>query len=412
MPIDSPLVLVTCFPVSIHASRWVDLLRGSRYRVVVFPSVLQDYCPEFSFKATVRSRADADALRPGEVGVFDHALIESIADSAQERQRGYMPLRSAVDVTAQVLPSPTSLLAAIDALQPDLIHTLELQHAGYLCLEARLRRGPVFPRWLASSWGSDVYLYRRMPRHRARLEELARHVDVLHSDCVRDHGLFTELGFQGRFFPPVAASGGVDLSTYPDPAGLPPPSQRKSILIKGYHGWAGRGMDILLAVHRIAPRLKGFQIRIMHTSVPMKRAAEALARENDLDVVVDPYFPDHAPAVSRLAQARVVVGYGISDGISTTLLEAMAVGTFCIQADTACGCEWITPGVDGLEVPPHDVAALAEAILRAATDDELVDAPVARNRETVQRRWDLKSVKPVVIGGYDEVLAMPGVAHA
>jgi glycosyltransferase involved in cell wall biosynthesis len=215
------------------------------------------------------------------------------------------------------------------------------------------------------------------------------------------------MGFRGTYFPDMAASGGVDLSSYPDPSCLPPPSKRRVILVKGYHGWAGRGLDIMLALHMIAPKLKGFQIRMFHCGPSGARMVEALRREDGLDVSIDPYYVDQSRAVERLAQARLVIGYGISDGISTTLLEAMAVGTFCVQASTACGCEWVRPGIDGIEVPPHDVEQLAEAILRAVTDDDLVDGAVIRNRREIESRWSFSAVAPKMHRGYRELIEGP-----
>jgi hypothetical protein len=401
----SPLLVVVCFPASVHSARWLDLLRRGPYRVVVFPSLLQAYCMEFGDMVPVRHAADAEVLAPGQIGVIDGTLALSIAASPHERQLGYQHPKTAVAVTDENAPSPDGLLQVLSWLRPDVLHSMELQHAGYLCLEARRRHGAAgFPRWLASSWGSDTLLYRKLPGHRERLEEMAQALDGFHADCTRDHALMAELGFRGRFFPAVAASGGVDLAHYPDPAQLPKPSQRHVIVVKGYHGWAGRGMDILLALHRIAPHVKGFQIRLANAGAAMARTALALRRDAGLDVVVDPYFPDQARAIERLAQARLVIGYGISDGTSTTLLEAMAVGTFCIQADTACGCEWVRMGIDGLEVPAHDVEKLAAAILRALTDDALVDGAVARNRREIEQRWTIERAAPLVAQGYRELM--------
>lgn len=399
-----PLVLAVCFPVSVHAARWVAMLRATRFRVVVFPSVLHDYCPEFRFDDSVCSREDAERLGPGEIGCVPPDSIVSLARTGSKRRLDYRPPRSAVHVTPELTPDPDSLVDAVSRLQPDLVHSLELQHGGYLTLEARRRLHPGFPIWLASSWGSDVFLYRKLATHRPWLEEMARSLDGFHSDCARDNPVLSEMGFGGTFFPRVAASGAVDLADYPHPDTLAPTSHRRGILVKGYHNWAGRGLDILLAIHRIAPKLRGFRIRVANGDKAMVRTAEAMRREDGLDIAVDPYFPNHGTAIRRLAESRLAVGYGISDGISTTLLESMAVGTFCIQADTACGSEWIRPGLDGLVVPPHDPEALADAIAAAACDDSLVDSPVGRNREVVERDWNIRTVAPRVVAGYESLL--------
>jgi hypothetical protein len=246
------------------------MLRHGPFRTAVFPSVLQAACPEFEPSRPVRSRADIAKLKKGEIGWFDGDLIESVANSAEDRRRQYTPLRSCVDVVAEWLPSPESLLKAIGALEPDVLHSLELQHGAYLCLEADRRKPGVFPPWIASNWGSDVYLYRKLSAHRPMLESLFGRIDGFQSDCERDVGLAKELGFRGVAFPAMPAAGGIDLMAYPDPARLPPPSKRRMILVKGYHGWAGRGLHILLAIHRIAPKLKDYEIRVTHCGSPMR----------------------------------------------------------------------------------------------------------------------------------------------
>ncbi len=40
----------------------------------------------------------------------------------------------------------------IRILRPDIIHSLELQNAGYLVLQAKARLGKSFPTWIATNW--------------------------------------------------------------------------------------------------------------------------------------------------------------------------------------------------------------------------------------------------------------------
>jgi hypothetical protein len=396
--------VLVCFPFSIHAARWANLFRASNFRIVIFPSVIQVPCPEFEPFHEISSLEQVDGLLPGEIGVVNGNLIDVVADSAEDRLRGYKPIRSYAEAVPETTPSPASLVTLIKAIRPTLLHSLELQHGGYLCLEARRRMGSDFPRWLASSWGSDIFLYRKLPEHVPVLRELFQNIDALHSDCARDLDVAVELGFQGHHFPVVPAAGGADLSSYPDPASLPPPSKRSVILVKGNHGWAGRSINTLMALHRIAPAIKSYRIRVTHSGIAVQRSVEMLAREDGLDIGLDPYYPCHSSAIERLAAARFVVATGISDGIGTTLLEAMAVGTFCIQANTSCACEWVTPGRTALITSPHDVSAIGDAIIKAATDDALVDDAVTINRKTIVQRWSAEVVKAIVMEGYENVI--------
>jgi glycosyltransferase involved in cell wall biosynthesis len=50
------------------------------------------------------------------------------------------------------------------------------------------------------------------------------------------------------------------------------------------------------------------------------------------------------------ASSRIYVGISLSDGISTSLLEAMAMGAFPIQTSTACVDEWFADGVSGYRI--------------------------------------------------------------
>jgi glycosyltransferase involved in cell wall biosynthesis len=117
--------------------------------------------------------------------------------------------------------------------------------------------------------------------------------------------------------------------------------------------------------------------------------AREIARVTTLDIQVESWSKDRRAALQRMASARIAIGIGISEGIGTSFLEAMALGAFPIAATTACACEWVRNGVDGLIVNPHDIGALAEAITRAASDDALVDAASLRNRRVVEQRWDI-----------------------
>ena len=126
--------------------------------------------------------------------------------------------------------------------------------------------------------------------------------------------------------------------------------------------------------------------------------ADTMAGRDGLDIACEPYVASHAEAIARLARARISVGLGISDGISTTLLESMAVGTFPIKGTSSCACEWIESGRTGMIVSPHDTRAMAEALVQAARDNALVDAAAFVNRATVEQRWDAARNRDIIAG--------------
>ena len=107
-----------------------------------------------------------------------------------------------------------------------------------------------------------------------------------------------------------------------------------------------------------------------------------------------------------LGRARVMIGAGISDGISTTLLESMAMGCFPIQSNTSCCDEWFEDGVGGFRFSPHDVAQLAALITCAMSDDGLVDAAARRNRAVVEERWNAEVNGAAMVANYRSLIGV------
>lgn len=390
-----PTILIVGMQNSVHLARWLTMLRGDFARFVVFPVHDVEPASELHPWSPVASRGDVEALGPGEIGIFHvthfevaHDPARDVGTSDTERAVGRRLPRSLGLETNPGMTRPDELILAIRMLRPDLVHTMEIQLAGYLALAAERFLGRAMPPWLLSNWGSDIYLYHRLPAHRPIVLELMRSIDGYLAECGRDVPLARRLGLKGHAFDPMPASGGIDFGTVPPLNRLTPPSRRNTILVKGYHGWSGRGMHILSALHLAAPALRGHRIRVQFCSEAMVEMMRAMAEADGLDIAPIPYAPSHEEALDRIAEARIVVGIGISDGIGTTLLEAMCYGAFPIKAMTSCACEWVQNGRDGIVVDPHDVNGLAGALVQAATDDALVDAAAARNRARVEERWD------------------------
>lgn len=92
-----------------------------------------------------------------------------------------------------------------------------------------------------------------------------------------------------------------------------------------------------------------------------------------------------------------------ADALSTSFLEAMAMGAFPIQSHTACVEEWAEDGKTALRVHPDDPESVAAAIRRAVTDDELVDRAAEINGRTVRERLDQAVIQSQVIAAYNDV---------
>lgn len=93
-----------------------------------------------------------------------------------------------------------------------------------------------------------------------------------------------------------------------------------------------------------------------------------------------------------LAAADVFVMPSRSEGLPLALLEAMHAGVAVIATEVGGVPEVVTDGEEALLVPPGDVDALAQALLRVLEDDELRARLVARARRRAEERYSVRSM--------------------
>jgi glycosyltransferase involved in cell wall biosynthesis len=387
---------------SVHLARWVSHLDGMDWERFLFPvHVVRPH-------AALRGMT---IINSSEVpGMYRNRALRYKNDSLPFFAMNFMDrvIRKRVQPgQPPVIPSPflvRALTKTIKQLKPDIVHSMEFQEAGYLTLEVKKQFGESFPKWIATNWGSDIYLFGRLAGHHERVRAVLQHCDYYSCECHRDVILAREYGLRGDVLPVIPNSGGFDL----DQCGLlrmtGNVSERKLILLKGYQGWAGRALSGLRALARCADILKsrGYSVAVYSSSADVDLALELFSHETGVPIEIIPPS-SHTDMLKRYGQARVYLGLSISDAISTSLLEAMVMGAFPIQSCTACADEWIVDGQSGMIVPPEDVDIIEQALRRALTDDVLVDQASIFNQNTARERLDSSTIRPQVIDFYRQV---------
>ncbi len=389
-----PTILLVAIAGSIHATRWINQLEGLGWDLHLFPSL--DWGTVHPEMRAVRVHQSVYGRRGPEVQVPQSGFNVGSHYLAWVLRR-YLQLRHPAYRTWQ-------LSRLIAKLKPDIIHSIEFQAAGYLVLEAKRQFGDRFPPWIASIWGSDISLFGRVAAHRARIEQILAECDYFGSECERDIGLARARGLRGAVLPVLPAGGGFDLEAARALRSPEPASRRRVIMVKGYQTWAGRAMVALRALARCAELLRGYQVVVYSPSDDVKLAAELLGVDHGIDVRVLPPALPHAEILGYHGRARVSIGLSIGDGPSVSMLEAMTMGSFPIQSDTSCACEWVVDGQSGLIVPPEDSEAVERALRAALTDDALVDRAMEANWAVVCDRLDQTTVRPRVVEMYERVL--------
>ena len=267
-------------------------------------------------------------------------------------------------------------------VRPDFVHALELQNAGYLCMRLNSLYGDGCPRLIVTNYGSDIFWFKDRPSHKVKLRALLTRADFYSCECLRDVRLARDLGFTGKVLPVIPNSGGFTRSQLLRP--ILAPNSRKVLAVKGYWGWAGRANVALKALASIADEVREFEIVVYSANFRTRLLARIVALRSGLNVrTLGKGTLSHDEMLALFASAKLYIGVSLTDGISTSLLEAMAMGAIPIQTKSACCDEWFTD--TGIQIDSLETAFVAEKIrlgLNLAENPE----SARRNRETILRR--------------------------
>lgn len=300
-----------------------------------------------------------------------------------------------------------SLIARqIRSFNPDLVHALELQNAGYATAVAyKMLRSRPKPKLLITNYGSEIVWFKQFPSHLKKLKELMQIADAFSAECSRDVQLAKEIGFAGEVMITIPVSGGIDKNQLASQSNLQELHSRKSISIKGYQNVWGQALVALRAIESVAPSLDGYTVELFSCNQETVAAAKKLKAKSGLDIrIYKKHQLTHAEVLGLMRRSRVYIGLSKSDGISTSMIESMSQGAVPIQSNTSCGNEWIRNGQDGYLVAHDDWQSVASNLLHVLQDDEFTLAAQAKNLGTIAEKYDSAQLSKTAVGYYEKLL--------
>jgi len=300
-----------------------------------------------------------------------------------------------LDILTKRLWRSYFLYREIKRLKPTHLHFHETQHGAYLYNPiAQHPRNKFAGKLILSTWGSDLIVYGKIESHIVRIRQTMSWVEVLTSERVEDLVTAKANGFQGKFLAPVYITVGnknLDLT-------LKKTSERLLVLIKGYQDNHGRGLNALESIELLSTQfdLQKFSFRIFSSSESVKLRAELLKHKIDIETL--PHMPK-SKLMEYFKEARVYLGLAISDGLSTSMVEAMTYGAFPIQSLNSSAPTFLVNGVTGGVVDPWRTQEIADLLEIALSNDELVDSAAVSNRQTITTKysWELGLSKLVEV---------------
>lgn len=387
-------ILIVAMSDSIHTVRWIKQLSQTGWEIHLFPSI------------------DYGEVHPDLENVTVHHMFYSDHNSTKKViQQGFnLKSKLAVSVLRYISQKKfpfyrqRQLEKLIKKLKPSVIHSMEIQHAGYLVYDVK-KKLVDFPPWIVTNWGSDIFLYGRLHAHRQKIVEILTLCDYYSCECIRDVALAQALGFKGKVLPVIPNSGGMEEDIFEISQKSQNPSLRRVIILKGYQGWSGRALTAIRAMVRCSDALIGYEIIAYSVAPEVAIALELFSEDFAIPVRILPSNTSRKDLLLMHAKARISIGLGISDGISTSMLESMSMGAFVIQANTACASEWIMDGINGLLVHPEEPQDVEIALRRALSDDYLVDKAANINSQIIKNRLDLREIAAIAVSFYETAAA-------
>lgn len=377
-------VLVVAMADSVHTGRWLSQFDGEAIEFVLFPST-----PHRRIHPLIKQRLGQGS--------------ETQINISQWMKFSALPLGVADLVFGNFFRCKL-LRREIDKFKPDVIHIMETQHAGYLTDKA-LRSTQIKPTVVLSIWGSDLFWFQRFPNHVKKIRSILKKVDLLIMECRRDQALATSLGFKGKFFTNMPATGGMKTEILANEARKISAKERKWIAVKGYSGFVGQGKDAVRVIMAVESQIKDFSVMVYSAGFGTWWFARKLKKiMGDRLVIARKHQLSNSEIEQMFLKSRVALGLALSDGLPATVKEAMCMGAFPIQTSTSCAGEWFIDGQGGTLVEPNNLEAVSAKLLEALRDDQLVESAMTLNLQQATKLFSESVLKEKAKNVYSSLL--------
>jgi glycosyltransferase involved in cell wall biosynthesis len=232
------------------------------------------------------------------------------------------------------------------------------------------------------------------------LERLAARACDLIVSVSEDH---RQAGLREKIAPPekiATVQNGIDVAAF-----YRPPKPETSEIVIGVASrlapkkGIGDLIDAFPAIHAAHPGTR----LVLVGDGPARAELEARARRTGLSERIEfTGFRENIPEI--LASFDIAVQPSISEGLSISVLEAMAAGKPLVVCDIVGNRELITDGVNGLLVPPGDPSALARAIASLLDNPIRAQALAARAHADCAEHFSRERMIKQILEFYDGVV--------
>ena len=394
-----PRILFIGLGENSHTHSWIDLLEGAQFNVRLFSMPSGSPPDDWSVRTYITSYHGPRVKTNTRTPLYPANSIRRFMKRQTARAFGLGDVQSLAG---------RWLAKILQTWRPDIIHTLGIEQGGEFFLHVRRQFGlEKIGKWvLQTRGGSDLALTHLNPERRKQLVDILGSCDQLISDNEQNFVVARELGVRPEQLAPIApvpGTGGIDVQSLRDKWQGPTSTRRSIVWPKAYDSAWGKMLPTFEALKMVWDRIQPCEIHMLsmnaesnmwYWSLPEAIRHSCRPRERVA----------RAEVLELLPGARVMLAPTLIDGIPNSLYEAMACGAFPILSPIETVVRVVKNEENVLFARNLYPNEIAEALVRAMTNDSLVDAAAQKNFELVSRIANRELIRPRLIEFYESLL--------
>lgn len=384
---------------STHTHSWVELLENEPFNVRVYiPPDMMSPPDYWNVRTYVTAYDQGPVDQQVRKRLIDDGRAQRLLDGfwARARRRTWDSRKYAAEWLAHIIRS----------WRPHVIHTFSLEAAEYFHGVRQEYNVGREAKWvLQARGGADLAWSHCVPELRGKIGEVLRACDQLLSDNNQNFRIARELGVreeQLSSIGTVPGTGGIDIKDLSS-RWEGRPSTRRVILWPKVYEWPwSKAMPIFEALKLCWDRIQPCEVDMLATTPDTKMYYWTLPEHMRRSCRLRDRVP-RAEALSAITRARIMLAPSLVDGTPNSMFEAMAAGALPIVSPLETILAVVEEEQNVLFARNLYPEEIAGALIRAMTDNALVDAAAQRNLELVNRIANRDEVRTRVTAFYDRL---------
>jgi hypothetical protein len=291
------------------------------------------------------------------------------------------------------------LSTIIKTWRPHVVHTFGLQGAEFYFAVRRQYGVAGIGKWvLQTRGGSDLQLAHLDPQRANEIAPILRSCDQLLSDNQQNFRIAREMGVRENQLSrigTVPGTGGIDVTAQARKWKVEPSQRRMILWPKAYECPWSKALPVFEALRLCWERIQPCEVRLLAVNPEVRMYYWTLPERIRNHCLLSERIP-RPQILEAMTNARIMLAPSLVDGTPNSMFEAMASGAFPIVSplETICGVVEDEHNVlFARNLYPEEIAT---ALVRAATDGQMVDAAAQRNLELVGRVANRDEIGPRV----------------